>query len=282
VKRRNLARDIFLGLAIGFIALRLADVRPWDQSVDAYAYWSTRDGILYEGSSVGILGSYLYSPAFAHLLIPLTLLSWALFNAIWTAINCALLWYLAGRWSLLALLFLPIPLEIVSGNVHLIYAYVAVAGLRWPALWAIPLITKVTPGIGLLWFLVRREWRNLAIAMAATAAIVLISVILDQAAWREWIALLLNSDQAPTQTPGWYVPVPLLPRLVIAAILVVWGARTNRPWVLPVAMTCALPLIWLNGLAVLAGLLPAWRQRAAQRRETDSERTAAIASAQQA
>ena len=282
MKRRNLARDIFVGLAIGFIALRLADVRPWDQSVDAYAYWSTRDGILYEGSSVGILGSYLYSPAFAHLLIPLTWLSWPLFNAIWTALNCALLWCLAGRWSLLALLFLPIPLEIVSGNVHLIYAYVAVAGLRWPALWAIPLITKVTPGIGLLWFLVRREWRNLAIAMAATAAIVLISVILDQAVWREWIALLLNSDQAPTQTPGWYVPVPLLPRLVIAAILVVWGARTDRPWVFPVAMTCALPLVWLNGLAVLAGLLPAWRKRAAERKEADSERTASVASAQHA
>jgi hypothetical protein len=282
VKRRNLARDIYIGLAIGFIALRLADVQPWGQSVDAYAYWSTRNGITYGASSVGILGSYLYSPAFAHLLIPLTWLSWALFNAMWTGLNCALLWYLAGRWSLLALLFLPIPLEIVSGNVHLIYAYVAVAGLRWPVLWAIPLITKITPGIGILWFTVRREWRNLAIVLGATAAIVVVSLILDQSAWREWIALLLTSDQAPTATPGWYIPVPLLPRLVIAAMLVVWGARTDRPWVLPVAMTCALPLVWLNGLAVLAGLLPALRQRAAERTGADPEQTAGIASAQRA
>jgi hypothetical protein len=282
VKRRNLARDIYVGLAIGFIALRLFDIRPWDQSVDAYAYWSTRDGVFYEGSSVGVLGSYLYSPVFAHLLIPLTWLSWPVFNAIWTGLNCAILWYLAGRWSLLALLFLPIPLEIVSGNVHLIYAYVAVAGLRWPVLWAIPLITKITPGIGLLWFAVRREWRNLAIALGATAAIVTVSFALDQAAWREWIALLLASDQAPTATPGWYIPVPLLPRLMIAAILVVWGALTDRPWVLPIAMACALPLVWLNGLAVLAGLLPAWRQRAAERRRAEAAPSAGVASGQQA
>jgi hypothetical protein len=282
VKRQHLTRDIYIGLAIGFVVLRLADIRPWDQSVDAYAYWSTRDGVFYEGSSVGVLGSYLYSPAFAHLLITLTWPSWTVFNAIWTGLNCALLWYLAGRWSLLALLFLPIPLEIVSGNVHLIYAYVAVAGLRWPVLWAIPLITKVTPGIGLLWFAVRREWRNLAIALGATAAIVTVSVLLNQSAWREWIGLLLASDQAPTATPGWYFPVALAPRLAVAAALVIWGARTDRAWVLPIAMTCALPLVWLNGLAVFAGLLPTLRQRAAARRGAKAKRTSSLASGQEA
>jgi hypothetical protein len=282
VRRRSLPRDLFIGLAFGFIALRLADIRPWDQSVDAYAYWSTRDGVFYEGSSVGVLGSYLYSPAFAHLLIPLTWLAWSLFNAIWTALNCAILWYLAGRWSLLVLLFLPIPLEIVSGNVHLIYAYVAVAGLRWPALWAIPLITKITPGVGLLWFLVRREWRNLAIAIGVTAALVGVSALLNLDAWKEWIGLLMNSSQAPTNTPGFYIPVPLPLRLAVAAMLVIWGARTDRPWVLPIAMTLALPLLWLNGLAVLAGLLPTLRRQAADRRKTGPEPSAGLASAQRA
>ncbi len=38
-------------------------------------------------------------------------------------------------------------------------------GFRYPATWAFVLLAKVTPGIGLLWFLVRREWRNLAIAL---------------------------------------------------------------------------------------------------------------------
>ena len=53
----RLPRDVFLGLAIAFIGIRLAGVPPWDQSVDAYAYWAARDGTLYDSSSVGTLGS---------------------------------------------------------------------------------------------------------------------------------------------------------------------------------------------------------------------------------
>ena len=35
--------------------------------------------------------------------------------------------------------------------------------------WAFVLLTKVTPGIGLLWFAIRRRWRDLAIALGVTA-----------------------------------------------------------------------------------------------------------------
>lgn len=254
---RRLPRDLFLGLAIAFVGIRLVGLAPWDQSVDAYAYWSTRDGTLYEASSVGVLGSYLYSPAFALLIAPLSWLPWALFNAAWTTMNIAIVWALAGRWSLLALLFLPIPMELVAGNVHLVYAAVAVFGLRYPVLWVVPLVTKVTPGIGLLWFAVRREWRNLAIALGATAVLLAVSFVLTPDGWREWVALLLGSDAAPTETPGFFIPIPLPFRLAAAAAIVVWGAQTDRSWVLPIAMTLALPLLWLNGLATLAGLAPA-------------------------
>lgn len=252
----RLSRDVFLGLAIAFVGLRLAGVSPWDQSVDAYAYWSTRSGVPYDGSSVGTLGSYLYSPAFTLLIAPISWLPWSIFNAIWTTVNVAILWKLAGRWAIVALLFLPIPIEIIAGNVHLFYAAVAVFGLRYPALWLIPLVTKLTPGIGLLWFVARREWRNLGIALGATALLAAAAYVLDPAAWRAWIDLLLTSDTAPADTPGFFIPVPLPIRLGAAAIIVVWGARTDRPWVLPIALTLSLPLLWLNGLAVLAGLAP--------------------------
>lgn len=264
---RRLPRDLFLGLAIAFVGIRLVGLTPWDQSVDAYAYWSTRDGTLYEASSVGVLGSYLYSPAFALLIAPASWLPWALFNAAWTTMNIAIVWALAGRWSLLALLFLPIPMELVAGNVHLMYAAVAVFGLRYPVLWVVPLITKVTPGIGLLWFAVRREWRNLAIALGATAALVAVSFVLTPDGWREWVALLLGSDAAPAETPGFFIPIPLPVRLAAAAAIVVWGALTDRSWVLPIAMTLALPLLWLNGLATLAGLAPALIARFGRRDE---------------
>src|SRR4051794_15123423 len=165
-------------------------VPPWDQSVDAYAYWSTRDGILYEGASAGTLGSYLYSPAFALALRPLTILPWPVFVTIWTAFNLAALWYLLRAWSLPALLFLPIPFEIVSGNVHLLYGVAVVSGFRWAATWALPLLTKVTPGIGVLWFLARREWRGFGIAGGITALIAGVSFVLSPSDWSAWADVL--------------------------------------------------------------------------------------------
>ena len=55
----RLPRDIYLGLVVAFVAIRLAGIEPWNQSVDAYAYWATRDGSFYDAAAVGTLGSYL-------------------------------------------------------------------------------------------------------------------------------------------------------------------------------------------------------------------------------
>jgi hypothetical protein len=51
------------------------------------------------------------------------------------------------------------------------------------------------------------------------------------------------------------VPIPLLVRVPAAAVIVVWGARTDRRWTVPVAVTLALPVLWPSGFAVLAGCL---------------------------
>ena len=55
-------------------------------------------------------------------------------------------------------------------------------GFRYPWTWGFVLLTKVTPGIGLLWFAVRREWRALAIALGVTGVIVAVSLVLDRPA----------------------------------------------------------------------------------------------------
>ena len=60
------------------------------------------------------------------------------------------------------------------------------------------------PGIGLLWFALRREWRQLAIALGATAAVVAVSFLLMPGAWRDWIALLA----ANTGKGGTWAAVP--------------------------------------------------------------------------
>jgi hypothetical protein len=263
--RDRLLRDGYVILAVVFVGLRLFAIEPWADSVDAYAYWTTRSGDFYAAADTGRIGAYLYSPAFAQVLTPLVALPLAVFTAIWTAINFAALWWLLRRWALPSLLFLPIPFEIISGNVHLLYAVAIVAGFRYPGTWALMLLTKVTPGIGLLWFLIRREWRALAIAAGVTGAIVAVSFVLDRGAWETWIAIL-RADLAGAGggllvTPGWYLPVPLLPRLVGAAIVVVVAALTDRPWLIPVAVVLAMPVIWLNSFAVLAAAVPLWLMR---------------------
>lgn len=253
--RDRLLRDIYLGLAIAFVGLRLFSIAPWDQSVDAYAYWSTGSGQFYTGET-GAMGSYLYSPAFAQALTPITWLPWPLFNALWTAMNIALLWWLVGRWALLSLVFLPIPFEIISGNIHLLLAAVIVLAFRYPAAWAFAILTKVTPGIGLLWAVGRRDIRAVLHASAATAVIAAASFALAPDLWRVWIQLLVADAGRPLVTLGWYLPVPLLPRLVAAAAIALWGGWTDRRWTVPVAVTLALPVVWLNSLAILTAIIP--------------------------
>jgi hypothetical protein len=257
--RDRLLRDGFVILAVVFVALRLLAIKPWADSVDAYAYWSTRDGAFYDAATTGQIGAYLYSPAFAQLLTPLVWLPLAVFTALWTALNSATLWFLLRRWALPSLLFLPIAFEIISGNVHLLYAAAIVVGFRWPAAWALMFLTKVTPGVGLIWFLVRREWRLLAIAVGVTAAIVAVSYALDPAQWGRWIELLRSdagTASASFTTVGWYLPIALLPRLVLAAVIVAIAGLTDRRWLVPVGVVLAMPVIWLNSLAVLAACVP--------------------------
>ena len=81
-------------------------------------------------------------------------------------------------------------MEVAGGNVSLLLAAAIVVGFRWPAAWSIVLLTKLTPGIGLLWFAVRREWRALAIALGVTAAIAAISFAILPDQWRTWLDVI--------------------------------------------------------------------------------------------
>ena len=251
-------RDVaYLGIAIAFVGLRLFDVPPWNQSVDAYAYWRPiAGGSPYDGAAVGELGSYLYSPAFKLLFVPLGALPWPVFNALWTALNFAVLRLVAGRLALVLLLFPPVPFEIISGNVHLLFAAVAAWGFSRPWLWVLAILTKVTPGIGVLWFAVRREWRPLLVAFAVTGLVVAVSVALTPTWWTDWLAVLRDGQSVPAGTPGWFLPVPLWVRLPVAAGLLAWGAWGDRRWTVPLVMVLAMPVLWLNTLAVLVALVP--------------------------
>jgi hypothetical protein len=145
-------------------------------------------------------------------------------------------------------------MEIAGGNVSLLLSAAIVIGFRWPAAWALVLLTKITPGLGLLWFAVRREWRSLLIALAATVAIAAVSAVLMPTAWGQWLDVIMaNAGKGGTWAA---VPVPLWFRLPIAVAVVVWGARTDRRWTVPVASMLALPALWYGGLSMLLAVIP--------------------------
>ncbi|HJW21180.1 MAG TPA: glycosyltransferase 87 family protein [Candidatus Limnocylindrales bacterium] len=254
-------RSIGLGgfvVAVGaLVGFRLLGVYPWNEFVfDLHAYWITRDGLDYATHTAGPAGTYLYSPAFAQAIRPLTLLPLPLFGAIWTALGAVLLVWLVGRRALWVALIPPVLITLVQGQLDLAYAVVAIVGLRWPAAWALPLLTKVSPGVGVAWFLVRREWRNLAIALGVSGLIALVSLVSDPGAWSGWIELLLRT-QGPVEDPNLiYLAVPLIVRVPIALAIIAWGAWTDRHWTVPVAMTVAMPILWVNSFTILVALLP--------------------------
>jgi len=170
-------------------------------------------------------------------------------------IGAALLIWLTGRRVLLIALLPPVLLTLVQGQLDLAFAMVAVLGLRYPALWVLPLLTKITPGIGIVWFLVRREWRSLIIALGVTLGVMSVSFLLDQGGWASWAAMLLRAE-FPNDPQLVYLDVPLTVRLPIALVILVWGARSNRTWTIPVAMTLAMPIVWANSLTILVALVP--------------------------
>jgi hypothetical protein len=226
----------------------------WPAAFDLHAYWVAGTVAPYLSAHAGDSGAYLYSPAFTQLFELLRLLPWGLVLGIWTAVALLILRWMAPRtWPILLPVFV---LEIVMGNIQLFLAAMVIVGFRWPGVWAFALLTKVTPGIGLLWFAVRREWRNLAIALGVTAAVASVSFVIAPGLWSQWIAALTANAQASTRGDA-LVPISIWARLPVAAAVVVWGARTDRRWTVPVAVLLATPILWTVSLfVVLVAVLP--------------------------
>ncbi|MEW5992498.1 MAG: glycosyltransferase 87 family protein [Chloroflexota bacterium] len=253
----RLALPSFVVILASFAALRALAVEPWAMpAYDLYAYWLTRDGLDYAGAHQGDTGAFLYAPAFAQVIAPLTALPWPVFAGVWTVVIAAPLAWLAGRHAIWLLLLPPVLMSVASGQLDLAFAAIVLLGLRWPALWVLPILTKVTPGIGLLWFLVRGEWRALGIAALATALVAAASAIVDPLGWAGWIAMLARMDFPELGGGLWFLPLPLGFRLFVAAALIAWGAATDRRWVLPVGVCLSLPTVWLNSPTILIALLP--------------------------
>jgi hypothetical protein len=221
---------------------------------DAYAYWSVNPANPY-GIAVGHLGAFNYSPPIARLFGPFGALQWPTFLWLWLALLVGNIIWLGRRgYRIIWLLALPpVALELYHGNIHLWIAAAIALGFRYPWTWGFVLLTKVTPGVGLLWFAVRREWRALAIALGVTGVIVAVSLVLEGQLWVDWLAFIGSTPEGGS-VAQFQIPIPLWIRLPAAAALVVWGALTDRRWTVVVAATLALPVLWVSGFAICAAL----------------------------
>jgi hypothetical protein len=232
--------------------------QPPEGAFDTFAYYTAHLPDPYRVSTEGQAGAFLYAPPIAQLLEPLRALPWAVFHTLWIGISLAALWYLVGPVLLVPTLVLwPFTLiDIGFGNLNLWLAAAVVLGFRHPAAWALVLLTKVTPGVGLLWFAVRREWRALGVALGATAAIAAVSFLLAPSLWADWVHVL--ADHAA------FAPVdpqpPLWMRLPAAALIVAWGARTDRPWTVPFGAALALPVLSAVSLSMFVGVIGVLRR----------------------
>ena len=249
-RNRRPLRDalILIGLGRAAYYFLVQGIHPWTfVGIDARAYWGVDLAHPYVSSGVGDYSTYLYSPAFAQFLSPLYVLPFEVFFVLWTVASIAVLYWLVKPWpAALLILFLPWTYELFVGQVHLFIAAAIVLGFRWPSLWAFNILTKVTPGVGLLWFLVRREWRPLAIALGTTAAIAAVSFLLAPTAWFDWYDFLRSSTGSGEL---------LYPRIALAAIIVVIGALTDRRWTIPIAVWLALPVVWIESWVILFAII---------------------------
>jgi hypothetical protein len=230
---------------------------------DAFAYWSVNVADPY-ARTAGALGAFTYSPVIARLFAPFGVLAFWQFLLLWDGllVGTAVWLGLGSVGSVLAVFAFPaVAVELYHGNVHLLIAAAIWLGFRYPAAWSFVLLTKVTPGVGLVWFLVRREWRSLAIALGVTGALVAASLAIDGRLWESWLRDSLGATASGAALNQFSLPVLLWIRVPAALALVAWGGLTSRRWTVPVGATLALPVLWPSGFAVLAALWPIFRER---------------------
>jgi hypothetical protein len=238
---------------------------------DARGFWIAWEGGLYD-IPWRANEAYVYSPAFAQVLWPFTLLPWAGFAALWTIAAIGCLVWMRVPWMLA---FPGVIDDILRGNIHVFLAAMIVLGLRHPAAWAFGILTKVTPGVGLVWFAVRREWRALFVALAATVLIFGGSLLLASDAWLEWRELLVSNANESARIQ--VIALPLLWRLPLAAAIVAIGAWTNRAWLLPIGIMIGLPNVWTSSTALLAAVPALWSWKDSRRTDHPPSPTSPVA-----
>ncbi|MEX0631008.1 MAG: glycosyltransferase family 87 protein [Chloroflexota bacterium] len=214
---------------------------------DAAGYYFSETPYDWSDEPSGV-ANYRYSPAFLVLIAPFRLLPWEAFAALWFVAHIAVLLYLRVPWMLV---FPGVMEDALAGNINTFLALAVVLIVRRGAapLWAVFFLTKVMPGVAVVWHAARREWRDLAVAAGVTAIIIGIGVAVDPQLWTEWLQSLVAAPDTYEKNVGMVAPLWL--RIAAAAAISAYAATSDRPWLLPVALIAAMPGIFPTAFTLL-------------------------------
>lgn len=255
------ASKLFLGLGIAFAALYWYLLTSGGGSpVDVLQYIKADPNNLYPHPELLNENGYNYSPAFELVIGWGRLLPFETFVAIWRAFLLVTLVWLAGPLTLFVLLLPPVASEVNAANIQFLMAAAIVLSFRrgdaWAGTWAFVILTKVSPGIGLLGFALRREWRKLAWAIGVTGGIVILTFAIWPERWFGWLGLL-TAGSPPPVSPYY---LSLWVRLPFAVAFIVLGAWRGWRWPVVVGATLALPVFFFLSPSMLVGVLPSLRE----------------------
>ena len=256
--------------AAGAFLLALIVTSFWMNGGDNLAYWIAGNRLVH-GQAIYRLGevafapfAYHYPPPLAQILAPITLVVPAVaYAAIYRGLLLLALWQVAGRSFLptLALIaFIPVANSLAVENVEIFMALGIVFGLRrWPWLFAIGSLIKVSPGLGLVYLALRRRWRDFVIAALVGAGITVVSFLLDPGLW---LAALDSISGRGGIVGNSLIPVPYVVRAIAGLVLTVIGGLLGgrRGELLLVGgITIANPGLSFQGFAVLIAAIPIWK-----------------------
>lgn len=207
-------------LAWGALLLGIVYVVSVQPGGDARVWYTVDFPPNYGEASVGTF-TFSYSPAFALLIQPFQVLPWpAFFGLVVTADALALAWLL-GPWWAAVVVWAQVPFLFDSmawGSLNVTMAALVVLGLTRAGPWVALALSKVTPGIGVVYHAMCGDWRLVARFAVASGVLLLVPGTV------EWIGYLL------AQGSGGLV------RYAIGAGVIAWAAARGQPWAVPVAI----------------------------------------------
>lgn len=228
---------------------------------DAHAYWSATG---YAGIVNGT-NAFLYTPPFLIAMQPFHVLPWDVFRGLFLLGQLAVLVWMVG--PLLALLLVlpgqwsPVWNDLYFGNVMLYTAALTVAGFRSAYWWTLLPFAKITPGVALLW----NGWRPILLTVGVAAA----SFLVAPSLWFDWWRVVSASTGAHP------LAAYLVPRVMLAAALVIIGRWRGWRWTVIPAVMLAQPVLWFTAFAILVGWIYQLRHGDLQLRLLGSRRSPA-------